>query len=50
MAADRLAGDRDGRDLLQSTLSMPTLTSDLLAQHMRVSTAAPACEAGAISM
>ena len=29
-------GDRDGRELLQSGLSMPTLTSDIVAMHFRV--------------
>jgi hypothetical protein len=36
-AGDRFAGDREGRDLLQTALSLPTLTSEMLSQHMRVS-------------
>ncbi|GAB4821810.1 hypothetical protein N2152v2_008856 [Parachlorella kessleri] len=35
LAGDSFAGDRDGRELLQSALSMPTLTSDTLHQHLR---------------
>lgn len=37
LGADRLLRDRDGRELLTWALSPPTLTSDLLGQHMRVS-------------
>ena len=36
MAGESLAGDRDGRELLQNALSMPTITSDTLHQHLRV--------------
>lgn len=36
-AGDKLVHDRDASDLLQFALSMPTLTHDLLSQHLRVS-------------